>query len=303
VICTRRALLVGSASAVLRSIKVSGSDRLTGAAETATDRLRAIESTLGGRLGVAAIDTGSGRRLAYRDRERFPMCSTFKVLLAAQVLARVDAGQEHLNRVIPYGATDLLDYAPVTRAHVGDGGMTVEGLTAAAVEQSDNTAANLLLATLGGPAGFTQYLRSIGDSVTRLDRIEPTLNSAEPGDDRDTTTPAAMLKDLQVVLLDTALTRPSRDRLVSWLLESSTGATKLRAGLPTGWRVGDKTGTGAHGSNNDVALAWFASGAPVVIAAYSVGSTATQAARDAALAEVARVVTSTVGTAGAIFFF
>jgi len=220
------------------------------------------------------------------------MCSTFKTLLAAQVLSRVDTGREHLDRVIPYGEADLLDYAPVTRAHVAEGGMTVDGLTAAAVEQSDNTAANLLLATVGGPAGFTQHLRSIGDSVTRLDRVEPTLNSAEPGDDRDTTTPAAMLEDMQVILLGTALTRPSRDRLVNWLVGGTTGDTKLRAGLPTGWRVGDKTGTGAHGSNNDVALAWPPSGAPVVIAAYSVGSTATEAVRDAALAAVARVVTS-----------
>jgi beta-lactamase class A len=262
------------------------------AVETVADRLRAIESTLGGRLGVAAIDTGNGRRVAYRDQERFPMCSTFKVLLAAQVLSRVDMGQEQLDRVIPYSATDLLDYAPVTRAHVAEGGMTVDALTTAAVEQSDNTAANLLLATLGGPLGFTRYLRSIGDPVTRLDRIEPTLNSAEPGDDRDTTTPGAMLKDLQVVLLDTALTRASRDRLMSWLAGSITGATKLRAGLPTGWRVGDKTGTGAHGSNNDVALTWPPNRAPLVIAAYSVGSSGTPDARDAALAEVARAIAS-----------
>ncbi len=220
------------------------------------------------------------------------MCSTFKVLLAAQVLSRVDAGRVALDRVIPYGAADLLDYAPVTRAHVAEGRMTVDGLTAAAVEQSDNTAANLLLATVGGPAGFTQYLRSIGDQLTRLDRIEPALNSAEPGDDRDTTTPAAMLKDMQVVVLDAALTRRSQDRLVNWLVGGTTGDTKLRAGLPSGWRVGDKTGTGAHGSNNDVALAWPPSGVPVMIAAYSVGSAATEAARDAALAEVARVVSS-----------
>jgi beta-lactamase class A len=292
VIFTRRALLVGSASAVLASIRVSGSGPRTRTVQTVGDRLRAIESTLGGRLGVAAVDTGTGQRVAYRDHERFPMCSTFKVLLAAQVLSRVDAGQEHLDRVIPYGAADLLDYAPVTRAHVAEGRMTVDGLTAAAVEQSDNTAANLLLATVGGPAGFTQYLRSIGDQLTRLDRIEPALNSAEPGDDRDTTTPAAMLKDMQVVVLDAALTRRSQDRLVNWLVGGTTGDTKLRAGLPSGWRVGDKTGTGAHGSNNDVALAWPPSGVPVMIAAYSVGSAATEAARDAALAEVARVVSS-----------
>jgi len=292
VTCTRRDLLVGSASVVLASVRVSGSGRATRATDTPEERLRAIESRLGGRLGVAAIDMGSGRRVAYRGDERFPMCSTFKSLLAAHVLSRVDAGREHLDRVIPYGPADLLDYAPVTRAHVADGGMTVEALTAAAVEQSDNTAANLLLAAIAGPPGLTQYVRSIGDPTTRLDRLEPMLNSAEPGDDRDTTTPAAMLRDMQVVLVDAALSRDSRDRLVSWLVASTTGATKLRAGLPTGWRVGDRTGTGAHASNNDVAVAWPPGRAPMFIAAYSVGSPASQAARDAALADVARVVAS-----------
>jgi beta-lactamase class A len=290
--CTRRELLVGSASALVASLGFSSAGRVTPTAETPVDRLRALEARIGGRLGVAAIDTGSGRRVAYRDDERFPMCSTFKSLLAAHVLARVDAGHEYLDRVIPYGPADLLDYAPVTRAHVAEGGMTVEALSAAAVEESDNTAANLLLATTGGPAGLTRYLRSIGDPVTRLDRLEPTLNSAEPGDDRDTTTPAAMLSDMRVVLLGTTLTQSSRDRLVSWLVAGTTGATKLRAGLPTGWRVGDKTGTGAHGSNNDVAAAWPQGRAPTFIAAYSVGSSATQAERDAALADVARVVVS-----------
>jgi beta-lactamase class A len=290
--CTRRDLLIGSASVVLASVGVSGSGRATRATDALAERLHAIESRLGGRLGVAAIDTGSGRRVTYRGDERFPMCSTFKSLLAAHVLSRVDAGREHLDRIIPYGPADLLDYAPVTRAHVADGGMTVEALTAAAVEQSDNTAANLLLAASGGPAGLTQYVRSIGDPTTRLDRLEPTLNAAEPGDDRDTTTPVAMLRDMQLVLLDTVLARASRDRLVNWLVAGTTGATKLRAGLPTGWRVGDKTGTGAHGSNNDVAVAWPPGRAPMFIAAYSVGSPAPEAARDSALADVARLIAS-----------
>jgi beta-lactamase class A len=169
--------VVGSATAILASVRVSGSGRVPRAAEAVADRLRAIEAMLGGRLGVAALDTGDGRRVVYRDQERFPMCSTFKTLLAAQVLSRVDTGQEHLDRVIPYGVTDLLDYAPVTRTHVAEGRMTVDTLTAAAVEQSDNTAANLLLATLGGPAGFTQYVRSLGDAA-RSHRASAQLSRA-----------------------------------------------------------------------------------------------------------------------------
>jgi beta-lactamase class A len=287
---TRRELFARSVGLLVVSAGFAGARRLRPAADTVADRLRAIEARIGGQLGVAAIDTDSGRRVAYREDERFPMCSTFKSLLAAQVLARVDTGSERLDRIIPYGPADLLDYAPVTRAHVTEGGMTVEALAAAAVEQSDNTAANLLLATTDGPAGLTQYLRSIGDPLTRLDRFEPMLNSADPGDDRDTTTPAAMLSDLRVLLLGTTLTLSSRDRLVNWLIASTTGAAKLRAGLPAGWRVGDKTGTGAHGSNNDVAVAWPSGRGPILMAAYSVGSSATQAERDAGLAEVARIV-------------
>ena len=239
--CTRRDLLIGSASVVLASVGVSGSGRATRATDALAERLHAIESRLGGRLGVAAIDTGSGRRVTYRGDERFPMCSTFKSLLAAHVLSRVDAGREHLDRIIPYGPADLLDYAPVTRAHVADGGMTVEALTAAAVEQSDNTAANLTSSRRAvARPGSRSTSGSIGDPTTRLDRLEPTLNAAEPGDDRDTTTPVAMLRDMQLVLLDTVLARASRDRLVNWLVAGTTGATKLRAGSAdrvAGWAI------------------------------------------------------------------
>jgi beta-lactamase class A len=257
---------------------------------TAGPDFSAVERRAAGRLGVAVLETGTGRRLAYRADERFPMCSTFKWLLAAQILTRVDAGQEDLARVVPYTETDVLAYAPVTREQVGRGGMRVGELAAAAVGQSDNTAGNLLLTSVGGPAAFTSFLRGIGDQVTRLDRMEPDLNSAEPGDVRDTTTPDAMIGDMQRVLLGTLLDDASRERLLAWLMASTTGAEKLRAGMPAAWRIGDKTGAGAHGVTNDLAIIWPPHRQPVLVAAYLRDSSAPADARNGALAEVGRLV-------------
>src|SRR6266487_4836041 len=169
---------------------------VAGARSDAANQIAAIEARLGGRMGVAALDTGSGKRLDYRSEERFPMCSTFKFLAAAAVLKRVDEKQDQLDRFIRYAAKDILEHAPVTKAHLVDGGMTLGALCAAAIEQSDNTAGNLLLDAIGGPAGLTNFARDLGDRVTRLDRKEPELNSAIPGDERDTTTPASMLGDI-----------------------------------------------------------------------------------------------------------
>jgi len=221
------------------------------------------------------------------------MCSTFKFLAVADVLTRVDAGTEHLNRRIPYGEADLLAHAPITTAHVDEGSMTVEALCDAAITYSDNTAANLLLATIGGPAGLTRFARTIGDPVTRLDRPEPDLNAAEPGDPRDTTSPDAMMTDLRTLLVETTrLSDTSRTRLGDWLVANTTGAGKLRAGVPSSWRIGDKTGGGGHNATNDVAIAWPPNRAPVLMAVYSVGATADADARDNAIADVARLVTS-----------
>lgn len=253
--------------------------------------LRAIESRLGGRLGVSMLDTRSGRAIGYRADERFPMCSTFKWLLVTAVLQRVDAGREPLDRTLPYTAADLLDHAPVTRQHVDAGGMTVAALCAAAIEYSDNTAANLLLRTIDGPAGYTRFVRTLGDSVTRLDRNEPDLNSAIAGDVRDTTSPGAMVRDLKRVFLGNLLGDASRNRLIGWLQGNTTGTTMLRAGLPSGWRVGDKTGSGQYGTTNDVAIAWpEGGGKPVLIAVYVTGSSVAPDARAAAIAEVGREV-------------
>lgn len=209
---------------------------------SAAEHFAAIEARSGGRLGVAALDIGSGKRIDYRANERFAMCSTFKAVLAAAVLKRVDEHEQRLSDLVEYNETDLLDYAPVTKEHVKEGGMTVDALCAAAVEYSDNTAANLLLRTIGGPAALTRYLRSVGDRASRLDRIEPDLNTAIAGDERDTTTPAAMLENLRVLLLADALSAESLGILEGWLMQSKTGAATIRAGLPSTWRVGTRLG-------------------------------------------------------------
>lgn len=253
-------------------------------------RLAELEAVHGGRLGVCALDTGSGRRLGYRENERFAMCSTFKLALAAAVLARSDAGQEVLTRTVAFAENDLLEYAPVTRERVGNGGMTVMELCAAIIGVSDNTAANLLLATVGGPAGFTAWLRSIGDETTRLDRTEPTLNENRPGDPRDTTTPSAMADTVRRLLVGGVLRAESRERLLGWLESSPTGKMRLRAGLPPWWRVGDKTGSGLDNATNDLAIVFPPGRPPLIMVVYYTGSREDKPARDAVLAEVARLV-------------
>ncbi|UPG73486.1 class A beta-lactamase [Roseomonas gilardii subsp. gilardii] len=260
----------------------------------------AIERRVGGRLGVAVLDTATGQRAGYRETEPFPLTSTFKLLAAAAVLARVDAGQARLDQRIRYGREKLVAYSPETGKHAGEEGMTLAAICEAAVTLSDNTAGNLMLEQVGGPAGLTAWLRSIGDGVTRLDRWETALNEAKPGDPRDTTSPAAMLASLHQVTLGEVLSDKGRARLIDWLRANRTGDKRLRAGLPEGWRAGDKTGAGENGSNNDVGLLWPphaspAGPAPVLVAAYSTGSTADGAARDAALAEVAAAIVAAKG--------
>jgi len=259
--------------------------------------LTAIERRIGGRIGVAA---GSADRVLLRNRadERFPMCSTVKVLIAAALLARVDAGSERLDASVTYGMGDLLSYAPVTRkaleTHGGTGQLPVADLCAAALEWSDNTAANLLLARVGGPEGLTAWLRGIGDPVTRLDRTEPTLNTAIPGDPRDTTTPEAMRATLGRILLGSILAPPSRDRLEAWMVGSQTGFKRIRAGLPKDWAVGDKTGTGDTGTVNDVAILRPPGRAAIIATVYITGATQSAAAADSAHAEISRLIAARI---------
>lgn len=263
-------------------------------AEVARD-LAALESKHGGRLGVAAVDTADGRSIGHRTDERFALCSTFKLLLAAAVLAQVDAGEESLDRRVPFTEADLLDHSPVTRAHLAQGAMTVGELCAATVQVSDNAAANLLLPIVDGPAGLTRWLRSVGDATTRLDRYELALNTNLPGDPRDTTTPAAMAETTRRLITGEVLSRESREELIRWLVGSTTGGARLRAGLREAWKVGDKTGTGQRGAANDVAVVWPREGAaPWIIAVYYDAPESTPAARDRVIAEAARLVAGTL---------
>lgn len=227
------------------------------------------EAASGGRIGFAVHDTATGRRFSNRGGERFAMASTFKMLLVAAILEQVDKRKERLDRAIPVKASDLLPVSPVTEKHVG-GTATVAELAEATMIYSDNAAANLLLPAVGGPAGLTAFLRRIGDPVTRLDRIEPMMSEAKPGDPRDTTSPDAILATWERILLGNVLTAASRARLTGWLLANTTGDTRLRAGLPKGWKVGDKTGTGANNNVNDIAIVWpdRADGRPVLIASF-----------------------------------
>lgn len=268
---------------------------LTPAGQPAAARLGALEARAHGRLGVAAIDTGSGRRVDYRSAEPFPMCSTFKVLLSAAVLRRVDRGEERLDRRITFTQADLLEYAPVVRGRLEEGALPVGTLCAAAIEVSDNVAANLLLNAIGGPAALTAFARSLGDEKTRLDRTEPALNSAIPDDPRDTTTPAVILDDLQCLLLGGQLSPRSARQLEAWMAASVTGAGRLRAGVPADWPVAHKTGTGEHGTTNDVALVRPPGRPPILVSAYLTGSDLAAADRDAVLAEVARIVVEALG--------
>lgn len=262
----------------------------------ARDAIIRLEAQYGGRLGVVAHANGSSERIAYRARERFAMCSTHKFLTVAATLAMVDEGRIELTKRIRYGSADLLGYAPVTRRNVGAGAMTAEALCAAVLEWSDNTAENLLLGLLGGPTGWTRYARSIGDRVSRLDRIEPALNSAIPNDPRDTTTPDAMARDLDVVLFGAALSDASRARLENWMLEAKTGNRLLRAGLPKSWRTADKSGAGGNGTVNDIGVIVPEGAAPIIASVYYTESKEILSSRERVVAAVGRVIATAFST-------
>ncbi len=253
-------------------------------------QLADLEHRHGGRLGVAILDTASQRLISHRGDERFALCSTFKCLAAACVLSRVDQKQEDLARRIVYSAEQLVPYSPTTELHVGGQGLSVGSLCEAAMTLSDNTAANVLLDSLGGPDALTAWLRSIGDTQTRLDRREPELNENRPGDPRDTTTPVAMLHTLDTLVLGSELTLPSRDQLTAWLVNNQTGDKKLRAGVPAHWRVGDKTGSGANNGSNDVAVIWPGDRSPILVTAYYTGSKASGDQINVLMADIGRLV-------------
>ena len=264
-------------------------------AAAAPEPLKAYERRTGGRIGLYAENLDTGQKLAWRADERFVMCSTFKASLAACVLHRVDRGQERLDRMIPYGRADLLDYAPAARENLAKGAMSVQAMCQAAVELSDNTCANQLLAAVGGPQALTRFWRETGDAVSRLDHNEPVLNRSPPGDPHDTTTPRAMAGNVRRFILGQVLQPGSRERLTDWMIACQTGANRLRAGLPKAWMVGDKTGNNGKDAAGDIAVAWRGPGQPVLIAAYTQGGAPKPADLDEVFAEIGRLAGRRLG--------
>ena len=260
--------------------------------------LAAIEAKVSGHLGVAVLDTASQARIDYRGNERFPLCSTFKVLAVSAVLKRVEAGRERLDRPFVLKRTDLVAYSPVLKDRIGDT-ITLAELCAAAMTESDNTAADFVLKSLGGPAAVTAYARSIGDTVTHLDNNEPLFSRAKPVGlaKSDMTTPTVMVNDLQALLFGDGLAPSSREQLKAWLLGCKTGDKRLRAGLPEGWQCGEKTGSDeSHGSTNDIGVLWPPQPRqPVIVAAYLTQTKAKYEDREAAIADVARAVVGALG--------
>ncbi|WP_218018437.1 class A beta-lactamase [Nocardia amikacinitolerans] len=274
----------GSASPVPTSIPATPT-------EIRHEHLIELERKFDARLGVYALATGTGATVAHRADERFAFCSTFKGLVAAAVLQRNPLS--HLDTVVSYTEADLLKNAAVTPKHV-DTGMTIRDLCDAAVRFSDGTAGNLLLRDLGGPAELTAYARSLGDTITRMDRTEPAITQAVPGDLRDTTSPRALGTDYQQIVLGDALPADKRAFLRDLLERNTTGAQRIRAGVPQGWTVADKTGTGDYGTLNDIGVVWPPNSAPLVLALMSSKATPDAPYGQALLAEAAAYVVDTL---------
>lgn len=288
---------VAAASAVLLSLTGCGTAGATVqaptasapsvAATTADPGFQRLEETFDARLGVYAVDTGTGRTVQYRADERFAYASTYKALAAAEVLDETTDAQ--LDRVVRYSADDLVTYSPITGQHVADG-MTLRALADAAVRYSDNTAGNLLLRHLGGPQRFEKELREVGDETTDAARYETELNEATPGDKRDTSTARALADDLRAYAVGDALPPADRDVLNTWLRGNTTGGALIRAGVPDGWVVGDKTGAAGYGTRNDIAVIWPPDRAPIVLAVLSSRDEKDATYDNALIAEATKVV-------------
>ncbi|MGV9817268.1 class A beta-lactamase [Nocardia xishanensis] len=291
------AAVVVSALSLATAACGSGTDVPAAANTTpaaATTSFTEMEAKHSARLGVYAIDTGSGRTVAHRDGERFPIASTFKGLACGALLRDHPLSTGYFEQVIHYSRSEIVVNSPVTEQRV-DTGMTVAELCEAAITVSDNAAGNQLLKLLGGPEGFTAFLRSIGDTTSRLDRWEPELNTAVPGDERDTTTAAAIATDYRNLVLGDVLAEPERAQLKSWLIASRTGADRIRAALPADWTVGNKTGSPAYGSALDVAVVWPPGRSPLVIAVLSTKFEQDAKADNPLVAEAARAAVGMFG--------
>jgi len=254
-------------------------------------KLAELESSSAGRLGISAINTANNTRIEYRAEERFPFCSTGKIMVAAAILKQSENNPALLQKQIMYSQKDVdkSEYAPITKEYV-DNGMSVGELCKAAMEYSDNAAMNLLMKILGGPEEVTAYARSIHDNIFRLDRWEPELNTAMPGDMRDTTSPTAMVTSLQRLALGNILALPQREQLQTWLKGNTTGSLRIRAGVPKGWVVGDKTGSGSYGTTNDIAIIWPPKCSPIVVAIYFTNNKKDALRRDDVIASATQLL-------------
>ncbi|MGW2652558.1 class A beta-lactamase [Streptomyces sp. NPDC001478] len=293
---TRRGLLaLGGSSAAGALLLARPAQAAARGSASATARLRELERVHGARVGAYACNLATGKSVRHRADERFPVLSTFKTLAAAAVLRDLDRDGEVLGRLVRYTEADCVADSNVTctQEHLASG-MTIAELCDAAICDSDNTAANLLLRELGGPHAVTRFARSIGDPVTRLDRWEPKLNSAEPGRRTDTTTPAALARTYARLVLGGVLEPRDRERLTGWLLNCRTSGTRFRAGLPPEWTVADKTGGGAYGSCNDAGVAWTPEGVPVVLVVLTTKPDADAAGDHPLVAAVAGVLAAEV---------
>ena len=282
----------------LVSLAVAAAVAAPATAAHAERELKAIQKRIGGRLGVHALDSQSGKRFGIDERSRYAMASTFKLPLAAALLWQVDRGAFALERTLPVSRENVLPNSPAVEAALAAGAttMTLRELCLAIITVSDNAAANILLTGIGGPQALTTFMRNIGDEVTRMDRTELTLNSNMPGDPRDTTTPRAMVDSLLRIFTQDVLSIPSRALLIDWLSASKTGLERVHAGIPKTWLVGDKTGTGENGAVNDLVVAFPPERRPVFVAVYMSGSQQTVATLNAAHAQIGALVAKELGT-------
>jgi len=285
---TRRNLLKALAAMPLAGIMPSAQ-----AQDTSDDKFAQLESGIHGRLGVAALDSATGHTVLYRADERFPLCSSFKLMLAAAILKESTRQTDLLSKALRYKKSDLLHNSPITEKHVADG-MRIDELCAATIQYSDNTAANVLMHELGGPKAVTSFARSIGDDIFRVDRYETMMSASVPGDVRDTSSPKAMMQSLRKLVLGDALSPSQRDQLLTWLRGNTTGANRIRAGVPADWQVADKTGTGDYGTAGDVAVVYPPNRAPLFLAIYITQDKKNADLREDLLAAAARIAVASL---------
>lgn len=288
---SRRFALLGLLIPILSVVPAGAADFDPGPVARAAED---VETRLSARVGVAIMDTQTGKTWSSRGDERFPLNSTFKAFLCAALLDAAEKGTADAKRELVVQESDIVSYSPVLEKHVGGKGFSIVELCEVTVTTSDNAAANLVMAELGGPEGVTAFLRRIGDDKTRIDRWEPESNTGIPGDPRDTTTPWAAAETLRKLVLGDALEPQARVTLTSWLEGNKVGNSTLRAGIPKTWRIADKTGAGANGSRNNIAVIWPEGRDPVVIAIYITQTTAAFQTRNAAIAAIGAALTESI---------